>query len=170
MSGLHLVTNEEPLWIKKNLWSRIAEVQPNMGLSPEDRALLGSLADIETYSDHPSEILCYLYEHAKRMDRSNPTARMRSLCGLDRAYEILIDAGYDGFRPAREQMQVGLKRFIATALRQLTRSMMSTDDDEKTEEISQFLIEVIAEGKWSQAAFNAEYESWAADMQQSRVC
>jgi hypothetical protein len=167
MTNLHLVTGDEQVWERLNLWDRIA---PNMGLTVEDRLLLGELSDIQTYSTHPTEITIHLYERAKRMDRSNPMARMKTLCGLDRCYELLIDAGYDGFRPAREQMQQGLRRFTAIALRHLTRSMLSTDDDEEAEEISQFLVEVIAEGKWTQAAFSAEYESWVAEMQSRRVC
>jgi hypothetical protein len=170
MTNLHLVANEEQVWVKRSIWDRIAEVRPNMGLTRADRELLGSLAEIKTWSDHPAEIMREIYECTRKMDRSSPMARMRTLCGLDRAYELLIDAGYDNFRPEREQMQIGLRRFTATALRQLTRSMLSTDDDEKAEEISQFLVEVIAEGKWSQAAFNAEYESWVAEMQSRRVC
>ena len=133
MTGLHLVTNEEQIWQRKNLWDRIAEVQPNMGLSDADRALLGGLAEIMTYSADPTEIICNIYEHAKKLDRSNPTAVMKTLCGLDRCYEILIDAGYDRFQPLRREMQAGLRRFTATALRSLTRTMLSTDDDERAE-------------------------------------
>jgi hypothetical protein len=141
-----------------------------MGLSAEDRILLGPLADIKTYSDHPTEINFHLYECTKRVDRRNSTALMKSLCGLDRAYEILIDAGFDSFRPARSQMQIGFRRFTVTALRHLTRNMLSTDDDEHAEEISQFLIDVIARGAWSVAEFSAEYESWMAEMQSRRAC
>jgi hypothetical protein len=170
VSGLGLATDEEQVWVKRSIWDRIAELKPNMGLTREDRLLLGELVNIETYSCHPTEIMHGIYQHARKMDRSNPMARMRTLCGLDRCYELLVDAGFDSFQPERSQMQIGLKRFIATALRHLTRSMLSTDDDEQAEEISQFLIDVIAEGKWSMAAFNAEYESWVAEMQSRRVC
>jgi hypothetical protein len=101
-----------------------------MGLSDADRLLLGGLADIMTYSDHPTEINCHMYEVMRKVDRSNSTALVKSLCGLDRAYEILIDNGYDSFGPARSQMQVGLRRFTLAALKSLTRDMLSTDDDE----------------------------------------
>jgi hypothetical protein len=170
MTNLHLVEADEKLWIKQNLWARLAELKPNMGLSDADRALLGGLADIQTYGDHPTEIICNIYEHAKRLDRSNPTAAMKAMCALDLAYEKLIAAGYDNFGPAREQMQTGLRRFTATALRHLTRSMLSTDSDEDADEISQFLIEVIAKGQWSLPEFSAEVESWAAELQARRVC
>jgi hypothetical protein len=141
-----------------------------MGLSDADRILLGPLADIKTYSDHPAEINTHLYECTRKVDRSNSTALVQSLCGLDRAYELLIDNGYDSFRPARDQMQVGLKRFTAAALRSLTRTMLSTDDDERAEEISGYLLELISTGRWTQAEFSAEYESWVAEMQARRVC
>ena len=165
MTNLHSVTNEEH-WERLNLWDRL---RPNMGLSAEDRILLGPLAQIMTYSTHPAEINAYLYECTKRMDRSNPTAVMKGLCGLDRSYEILVDAGFDSFRPAREQMQTGFRRFTVTALRHLTRNMLSTDDDEQAEEISQFLIDVIARGAWSLAEFSAESEAWFAEMQARRA-
>jgi hypothetical protein len=167
MTSLHSVTNEEQVWERLNLWDRIA---PNMGLSAEDRVLLGPLADIKTYSDHPAEINTHLYECTRKVDRSNSTALMQSLCGLDRAYEILIDNGYDSFRPAREQMQTGFRRLTLTALRHLTRNMLSTDDDEQAEEISVFLIDVIARGAWSLAEFSAESEAWFAEMQARRTC
>jgi hypothetical protein len=166
MTNLH-VTNEEQVWERLNLWDRIA---PNMGLTDEDRALLGPFGEIMTYSDHPAEINCHLYECTKRVDRSNSTALMKSLCGLDRAYEILIDAGFSNFRPAREQMQIGLRRLTLTALKSLTRSMLSTDDDEDAEEISVFLIDVIARGAWSLAEFSAESDAWFAEMQSRRAC
>jgi hypothetical protein len=139
-------------------------------LSDADRILLGPFANIKTYSDHPAEINCHLYECTKRVDRSNSTALMKSLCGLDRAYELLIDNGYDSFRPARSQMQVGLRRLTLTALRSLTRSMLATDDDEQAEEISVFLIDVIARGAWSLAEFSAESDAWFAEMQSRRAC
>jgi hypothetical protein len=170
MTNLHQATNEEPIWERLNLWDRIAEVQPNMGLSDADRILLGPLAEIKTYSDHPSEIIIHLYECTKRMSHADPMARLKSLCGLDRAYEILIDAGFDSFRPQREQMQIGLKRFTAMALRSLTRTMLETDDDERAEEISGYLLELISTGRWTQAEFSAEFESWVAEMQARRAC
>jgi hypothetical protein len=167
MTNLHPATNEEQVWERLNLWDRL---RPNMGLSDADRLLLGPLAEIKTYSDHPAEIICHLYECAKRVDPRDPMARLKGLCGLDRAYEILIDAGFSNFKPARREMQIGLRRFTLTALKSLTRSMLSTDDDERAEEISQFLIDVIARGAWSQAEFSAEYESWMAEMQARRAC
>jgi hypothetical protein len=167
MTNLHLVTNDEQIWERLNLWDRIA---PNMGLSDADRALLGPLANIMTYSTHPAEINTHLYECTKRWDRSNSTALVKSLCGLDRAYEILVDAGFESFRPEREQMQIGLRRFTLTALKSLTRDMLSTDDDEQAEEISRFLLDVIVRGGWTQAEFSAEVESWAAELQARRSC
>jgi hypothetical protein len=166
VSGLHLA-NEEPVWERLNLWDRI---NPNMGLSAEDRILLGPLADIKTYSTHPTEIIIHLYECSRRVDRRNSTALMKSLCGLDRAYELLIDNGYDSFRPQREQMQIGFRRLTQTVLRSLTRSMLSTDDDEQADEISVFIIDVIARGAWSLAEYSAECESWFAEMQSRRAC
>jgi hypothetical protein len=80
MTNLHVVTNEEPIWERLNLWDRIA---PNMGLSDADRILLGPLADIKTYSDHPSEIICHLYECTRKVDRRNSTAVVNSLCGKE---------------------------------------------------------------------------------------
>jgi hypothetical protein len=112
MTNLHLATDEEQVWERLNLWDR---VRPNMGLSAEDRILLGPLADIMTYGTHPAEINTHLYECIKRVDRRNSTALMKSLCGLDRAYEILISAGHSCFAPARSQMQVGFRRFTVTA-------------------------------------------------------
>ena len=167
MTNLHSVTNEEPIWERLNLWDR---VRPNMGLTAEDRILLGPLADIKTYSDHPSEIICYIYEHAKKLDRSNPTAAMKAMCALDRCYELLIDAGFSSFQPEREQMQIGLRRFTVAALRSLTRTMLSTDSDERADEISGYLLELISTGRWSVAEFSAEYESWVAEMQSRRAC
>jgi hypothetical protein len=166
MTNLHLA-NEEQVWERLSLWDR---VRPNMGLSAEDRLLLGPLADIKTYSTHPAEIICYIYEHAKRLDRSNPTATMKAMCALDRCYELLVDNGFESFRPQREQMQIGLKRFTATALPSLTRTMLTTDDDERAEEISGYLLELISTGRWTQAEFSAEYESWVAEMQARRAC
>jgi hypothetical protein len=166
MTNLHLA-NEEQIWERLNLWDR---VRPNMGLSAEDRLLLGPLADIKTYSDHPSEIICYIYEHAKKLDRSNPTAAMKAMCALDRCYELLIDAGFSSFQPEREQMQIGLRRFTVAALRSLTRTMLSTDSDERADEISGYLLELISTGRWSVAEFSAEYESWVAEMQSRRAC
>jgi hypothetical protein len=167
MTNLHPATNEEQVWERLNLWDRIA---PNMGLSAEDRILLGPLADIMTYSDHPAEINTHLYECTKRVDRSNSTALMKSLCGLDRAYELLVDAGYSSFQPARSQMQIGLRRLTLTALKSLTRDMLATPDDELAEEISVFLIDVIARGAWSLAEFSAESEAWFAELQARRGC
>jgi hypothetical protein len=165
--NLRLVEAGEQLWIKSNLWDRIL---PNMGLSVEDRILLGGLADIETYSDDPTEILTHLYESARRGDRSSPMAVLKGLCGLDRAYEILIDNGYETFQPARSQLQIGLRRFTLTALRSLTRSMLSTDSDEEAEWISDFLADVITKGQWTQAEFSSECEAWAAELQSRMVC
>jgi hypothetical protein len=48
--------------------------------------------------------------------------------------------------------------------------MLATDDDEQAEEISVFLIDVIARGAWTQAEFSAEAESWMAEMQARRAC
>jgi hypothetical protein len=165
----NLGTGAEPVstWTRMNLWDRIA---PNHGLSDKDLLLLGPLADIQTYTTEPGEIFSYLYEVARKMDRSNPTAAMKTLCGLDRCYELLVEAGFESFRPEREQMQIGLRRFCLTVLKSLTRDMLSTDDDEKAEEISQFLIEVITKGQWTRAEFTAEYECWVAEMQARRAC
>jgi hypothetical protein len=167
MTNLHSVT-DEPVWERRILWDRLS---PNMGLSDADRALLGPLlSEIRTYSTEPSEIVFHLYECAKRMSHAVGMDRLKGLCALDRAYEILIDAGFSSFQPARRQMQVGLKRFTLTALKSLTRSMLATNDDGEAEEISQFLIEVIARGQWTQAEFSAECEAWAAELQARRAC
>jgi hypothetical protein len=163
--NIRLVTGDEQFWQRWNLWDRIA---PNMGL--EDRALLGPLADIQTYSDHPGEVICNIYARAQRLDRSNPKAAVKSLCALDRAYEILINAGYLTFRPEREQLQLGFRRFTAMALRSLTRTMLTTDDDERAEVISGYLLELISTGRWTQAEFSAEYESWVAELERRRAC
>jgi hypothetical protein len=159
---------EEPVWERKSLWDRI---NPNMGLSAEDRLLLGPLlSEIQTYSTEPAEINTHLFECTKRMSHGDPMDRMNALCGLDRAYELLVDAGFSSFGPARSQLQIGLRRFTLTALRSLTRSMLRTDDDEHAEEISQFLRDVIVRGGWSVAEFSAECEAWAAELQARRTC
>jgi hypothetical protein len=161
------VTNEEQVWERLNLWDRL---RPNMGLSDADRALLGGLANIETYGVNTTEITFKIYEHAKRLDRSNPTAVMKAMCALDRCYELLVDNGFESFRPQREQMQAGFRRFTQTALKSLTRDMLATDDDEQAEEISRFIVDVIVRGAWTQAEFSAESEAWFAEMQSRRAC
>jgi hypothetical protein len=166
VSGLHSVNEEQEVWQRLNLWDRL---RPNMGLSDADRALLGGLADIKTYGVNPTEITFKIYEHAKRMDRSNPTAVTKAMCALDRCYEILIDAGFDNFRPEREQMQAGFRRLTQIALKSLTRDMLATPDDELAEEISQLILRAITEGKWTAAEFSAESEAWFAEMQARRA-
>ena len=84
MTNLHLA-NEEQVWERLNLWDRL---RPNMGLSDADRLLLGPLADIKTYSDHPAEIICHLSECVQRMSHAvgqEAHMRRRLLCCHDRS-------------------------------------------------------------------------------------
>jgi hypothetical protein len=74
---------------------------------------------------------------------SDPTGKMKALCAMSMAYEILSNAGYKEFLPHHRQLQVALYRLAMTSKKILTRKMFDPEtSDEEADQISDFLIEI----------------------------
>jgi hypothetical protein len=127
------------------IWDHLRpEYQP----SPEDRVVLGKLAEARTEDASPVGFLdgiyrCVTTEMQDDLASSDPLVRTNALCAICRAYELLCNAGYKEFLPLHNQLQVGLRRLAMTGRKVLTRKLLSpTTTDEQADGISQFLVDM----------------------------
>jgi hypothetical protein len=119
-------------------------MRPELQLSPEDRDMLGPLAEVKAYTDHYADILDAICTCAstKMQDRSNSEVVTKNLCAIARAFEILIDCGYTQYEPLLSELRIGFRRLAQTGRRVLARKILSSKvSDEEAEEIRQFLLD-----------------------------
>ena len=136
---LRLPPEVTQLWEPKIIWT----IRPEMALSPEDRAMLGPLAEVRAYTDNDVDIIDAIYNCARtKMQSRKPDDVTKALCAIARAFEILIDAGYKQYEPLLSELQIGFRRYTQTGRRVLARKILSSAiSDEEAEEIRQFLLD-----------------------------
>jgi len=129
-----------------------------MRLTDEDRAIMGPLANAQTISDDPVDVLDGIYRYVRTemladLTGSNPIARAKALCAIRRAFENLVGSGYTEFEPLLSELQIGFSRIAQTAGREFVQIVLDpTTSAEDLEESMQCLIGLIKVGAWD---FNA---------------
>jgi hypothetical protein len=135
-------------------------------LTPEDREILGPLAQVEVLNSDPAEVQQALMEAATAdLWSGDPIRYAKAMYALHRAYQLLVTEGM-AFRPMLADMEARIDRMHKRTLRRFTREYLERGPQE--EEAKAALVELIRDGYWTIEEFDAEVDRHAREVAERR--
>jgi hypothetical protein len=139
---------------------RIRQPIARQRLTPEDRAILGPLAEVGALNSNPENVQQALMRAAADDLSSGGIRAVKAMGALRKAYELLVQEGF-AFQPLLADMEARLDRKAKEVLQRLTREYLERGPQEA--EAGKALGELIEQGYWSIEEYDRAVDEWAAE-------